>query len=60
MRLTIGALDLVAKVVEDHGDIGFGGRRMLGVAVTSPEGEVDRFDFPAEDVTVLPKRRATT
>jgi hypothetical protein len=60
VRFKIGALEVVADVVEDHGAIGAGGRRLLSVAVASPDGEIERFDVPAADVTILTKDRAAT
>lgn len=60
VRFRVGALDVLAEVVDDHGAIGVGGRRLLSVAVTSADGEVDRFDVPADDVTVVPRDRATS
>ncbi len=61
--LRIGARDLVADVVEDRGAIGVGGRRFVAIVVrpeNGASGEAEKFDWPAEELTVLGRASAGT
>lgn len=56
VRFKIAAREIVAEVVEDRGYIGMNGRHVVAVRASAPDGEVEKFDWPADELTVLPKK----
>lgn len=60
VRFKISARELVAEVVEDRGYIGVNGRHVVAVRVSAPDGEDEKFDWPADDLTVLPRKDRAT
>jgi hypothetical protein len=60
VRIRIAALEIVADVVEDRGHIGVGGRHFVAVSFVGEDGEIEKMDWPAEEMTVLPRDPATT
>ena len=59
VRFLVGACQIVAQVVEDRGNIGMNGRHVVAVAYPGADGEIERLDWPADDLTVLPRDRTT-
>jgi hypothetical protein len=43
-----------ATIVEDRGDLGVGGRRIVSVAVRDDDGDVRIFELPAEELLPAP------
>lgn len=60
VRLHMGTHTMLATVVHDYGNIGVRGRRLLSVTTVLENGETERFDVPAEIVTLVRKYRAKT
>ena len=55
--IRMGGKKRVARIVEDRGAIGIGGRRLLRVALSRPNGEVmETFEVPAANVTSAERR----
>jgi len=52
-----GTHRVVARVVEDHGNIGVGGRQLVAVVRKTYEGELRDSVVAAEDVTLLRDRK---
>jgi hypothetical protein len=52
VRFVLGTQEVVADVVEDRGGIGVGGRQLVGIALRTYEGEVEKFEMAAEEVTL--------
>lgn len=53
----------VARIIEDRGNIGRGGRQLLRVVYVGRGGQFEQsFEVPAEDVTAVrpPQRKART
>lgn len=59
VRFLVGAREIVADVVEDRGNIGVNGRHVVALQFPGADGEVEKLDWPAEELTVLPRDRAT-
>lgn len=53
--LDLGGTVVCAEVVEDRGDLGVGGRRIVRVAVRGDDGEVRVFEVPAEELLPPPE-----
>ena len=51
VRVLFGVTRVPAVVIEDHGGIGVGGRRLVRVRVKVDDlGNVVEFDYPAEEI----------
>ena len=53
--LDLGGTVVRAEVVEDRGDLGVGGRRMVRIAVRGDDGELRVFEVPAEELLPPPE-----
>ncbi len=56
--LDLGGTVVRAKVVEDRGDLGVGGRRIVHVAECGDDGERRVFEVPAEELLPTPEPSA--
>jgi len=56
-----GTMDVVARVIEDRGPIGYKGRRLYRIEVAIPDNEPDRFEVAEETMTPAapPAKKAT-
>jgi hypothetical protein len=54
VRVRLGPHELEGEVIEDRGDIGAGGRRLLRVAVTIDSETVQEYELPADQVEPVP------
>lgn len=59
VRFHIAAIEIVAEVVEDRGNIGVDGRHVVAVRFEGEDGEIQQMDWPAEEMVVLPRDPAT-
>ena len=50
VRVHLGSHEFEGEVIEDRGDIGAGGRRLLRVAVKVDAKAIEEYEFPAEQV----------
>lgn len=57
VRFLLGNVHVTADVIEDRGDIGVGGRQLVGLSYRAPWGEAVRSELAAEEVTLLPAQR---
>jgi hypothetical protein len=53
VRVHLGSHVFEAEVVEDRGDIGAGGRRLLRVAVKVDTTVIEEYELPADQVEPL-------
>lgn len=51
IRFQFGERDVVATVIEDRGNIGHRGRRLLRARLAHEEGYVEEFEVEEEEVT---------
>ena len=52
VRFRVGTREIVAEVVEDRGYIGVNGRHAVAVSFVGDDGEVEKLDWPADELTV--------
>lgn len=50
VRFQFGIRDVVATIIEDRGNIGHRGRRLLRVRIEHDEGYVEEFEVAEEEV----------
>jgi hypothetical protein len=55
VAFTFGLTRAEGEVIEDHGPIGKGGRRLYGIRFSFSEGDAMSISLPAADLERLPK-----
>ncbi len=54
----IGDNDIMAIVIEDRGNLGYGGRQIVGIEFSlDPPHHVLQAEFPSEELEPAPRRR---
>jgi hypothetical protein len=51
VSFTLGAIHVVARIIEDRGPLGVGGRRLYRIETQFEDGEMDRFEVREDDLS---------